>query len=757
SANSAALEAEQHEWEAQMSRPISWTILKPLELSAVHATLAAAQADGLINATGNQESGKDVYTVKAPTTLRGITAIRLEALSDVSLPGNGPGRSTTGNAVVSELRVALEPKERSRARFLRIELPGNEQMLSLAEVQAMSKGANIAIRGKASQSSTDFGGNPERAIDGNTDGDYFKANSVTHTRKEQNPWWEVDLKEDAEIEEIVVWNRTDGGSGPRLVNFKVALLDAARQLIWDQSVAASPNPSASIAPTGGRSIALQNPSADFNQAGFEVSKAIDGDPKSGWAFLQETGKPHAAVFETAPPIAANSEGTSLIFTIRQDHGANHTLGRFRLSATNAPLPVRELPNSIRAILAIEPSERAPGQRSEIAAYFLPFSKQFAALKTQIDAKKTALAKIAPVALPIMKERAADQRRKSFILNKGNFLLHGEEVTAALPVAFTSAPKGEVNRLTLAQWLISRENPLTARVAVNRFWAQLFGTGIVESEEDFGTQGQLPSHPELLDWLAVTFMDSGWDIKALLKTIVTSATYRQSSKAPSEHLQIDARNRLLAHFPRRRLDAEGVRDQALMLSGLLSSRIGGPSVYPPQPAGLWQVAFNGGQNGYPTSTGEDRYRRGLYTFLRRTMPNPTMTTFDAPSREICVIRRVPTNTPLQAFVALNDPVFVECAQALGRRLLHEGGLDDVARLRFGLQLCLGRPADEKQVAALQLLLNDALVTYRADPDSALKLATMPLGPLPADINAVNAAAWTVVANVLLNLDAVLTKN
>jgi hypothetical protein len=293
------------------------------------------------------------------------------------------------------------------------------------------------------------------------------------------------------------------------------------------------------------------------------------------------------------------------------------------------------------------------------------------------------------------------------------------------------------------------------VAVNRFWAQLFGAGIVETEEDFGTQGTLPSHPALLDWLAVEFMDHGWDMKSLLKTMVTSATYRQSSRVLPQHLAKDPRSRLLSRYPRRRLDAEFVRDQALALAGLLSEKIGGPSVYPPQPEGLWQAAFNG-ERTWPASKGEDRYRRGLYTFWRRTVPYPSMATFDAPSREICTVRRVPTNTPLQALVTLNDPAYVEMAQALGRRIIHEGGMMTTQRVRYALELVLARPAQPAQVGPLVTLYEKELSHYLKHPEAARKLATEPLGPLPEGLDVAEAAAWTVVANVLLNLDGVLAK-
>jgi hypothetical protein len=260
---------------------------------------------------------------------------------------------------------------------------------------------------------------------------------------------------------------------------------------------------------------------------------------------------------------------------------------------------------------------------------------------------------------------------------------------------------------------------------------------------------------LLDWLAVELRDNGWDRKRFLKMIALSATYQQSSRVTPELLEKDPRNRLLSRAPRRRLDAEMVRDQALALSGLLSHKIGGPSVYPPQPDGLWRVAFDG-MRAYPTSTGEDRYRRGLYTIWRRTVPYPSMTTFDAPSRESCTFRRLPTNTPLQAYVTLNDPVFIEAAQALGRRLVREGGATVEERIRFGLALVLSRPAKKDQIAALAKLFESELAHYRGAEKDALKLATEPLGALPADLNAAEAAAWTVIANVLLNLDGVLMK-
>jgi hypothetical protein len=437
------------------------------------------------------------------------------------------------------------------------------------------------------------------------------------------------------------------------------------------------------------------------------------------------------------------------------------------------------------LLSDEQKTRIDSLKAEIAALE---AKSDPKLKDEIAKKKKELDSIKPVPVPVMKEVAADKRRETHLLVLANFLQKGEKVEAGTPAFFPKLPPGAPpNRLGVAMWLMSKDNPLTARVAVNRFWSQLFGRGIVETEEDFGHQGTLPTNQPLLDWLAVQFRDGNdimgcpprglattkprpgptveaatairhvmkpWDVKGLLRLIVTSATYRQSSRVTPERLDKDPRNLLLSHYPKRRLDAETVRDQALALSGTLSHKIGGPSVFPPQPAGMWQAAFNG-ERTWATSTGEDRYRRGIYTFWRRTVPYPSMATFDAPSREICTIRRIQTNTPLQALVTLNDPVYLELAQALGRRIVREGGATTSDRISYALRLATSHPPAQPQVNALQDLYARELARYKADPESAKKLATEPLGALPPGMDASEQAAWTVVANVLLNLDSVLT--
>jgi mono/diheme cytochrome c family protein len=772
----AALATGQARWEqAVAEQEKTWVVLEPVEATATGGTTLERQPDGSLLASG-ESPDTDTYTVAVETPLSGITAFRLELLPDERLPGGGPGRVPGGgNLVLNDLKATVAPLGREPSglagRYVRVDLPGTARLLSLAEVQVFRGADNIALSGKATQSSVEYDGPPQLAIDGNTDGHYFDAKSTTHTAQEDNPWWEVDLGSIGDVNRIVLWNRTDNGAGTRLFNFRVSLLDADRNPVWEQTVAQPPNPSVDFTLGGPLAVALEGATADFEQDGWPAAKAIDADATSasGWAIAPQVNQRHVAVFQAANPVGGEA-GTRLTFTLAQLFGGQHTIGRFRISATTAARPVQALPGAIAEILATAPDARTAEQAAALAAHYRAKAAELRDLRNQVaavEAQRAELEKQIPTT-PIMRELAADQRRTTRMMVKGNFLNPADAVEPAVPEAFHPLPAdAAADRLGLARWLVSPENPLTARVAVNRFWAQLFGAGLVETQEDFGTQGLPPSHPELLDWLAIEFMEGAgrgqpgaptalpWDIRALLRLIVTSATYRQTSTAAPALLQRDPNNRLLARGPRFRLEAEMVRDQALAISGLLSRKQGGPSVYPPQPDGLWRAAFNG-ERTWATSTGEDRYRRGLYTYWRRTVPYPSMAAFDAPSREICTVRRISTNTPLQAFVTLNDPVYVELAQALARRMVAEGGSTPEDRARFGLRLCLCRPPHDAQVAQVVALYQKELDHYRQDATAAMQLATNPLGPLPEGQDPAELAAWTVVANVLMNLDGVLTK-
>jgi hypothetical protein len=326
----------------------------------------------------------------------------------------------------------------------------------------------------------------------------------------------------------------------------------------------------------------------------------------------------------------------------------------------------------------------------------------------------------------------------------------------LPPLPESAP---LNRLTLARWLVQPGHPLTSRVAVNRFWQMYFGIGIVKTQEDFGVQGEPPVHPELLDWLATEFVRTGWDVREMQKLLVTSATYRQASQVPKTLAERDPENRLLARGPRLRLPAEMIRDTALAVSGLLNGDIGGPSVQPYQPKGLWEeMAFGDGfsAQSYEQSHGKDLYRRGMYTLWKRTVPPASLATFDAPDREKCTARRAMTNTPLQALALLNDPTYVEAARALAQRALLEGGKDDKARIAFAFRLATARPPTGKESAVLRGLLKGRLALYKKDRPSALKLVSVGEAHRDRLLDPAELAAWTTVTSAILNLDETMTK-
>jgi hypothetical protein len=357
-------------------------------------------------------------------------------------------------------------------------------------------------------------------------------------------------------------------------------------------------------------------------------------------------------------------------------------------------------------------------------------------------------------VPILSE-LPDNSRKTRMQNRGNYLDLGPEVEPGFPVIFHAAPvERPLNRLSLARWLVDKDNPLTARVIVNRYWEALFGRGIVVTSEDFGSQGELPTHPELLDWLAVEFMENGWDTRALMRTIVTSAVYRQSSQITDAAAARDPDNRWLARGPRVRLSAETVRDQALAVCGLMSRNMYGPPVRPPQPNMGLAAAF-GGSTDWKTSEGSDRYRRAIYTTWRRSNPYPSMATFDAPNRDVCTLKRISTNTPLQSLVTMNDPVYVEAAQALARESVrHTSTLEE--RIAYAFRRCLLRSPREDERQSLVKLYHDSHAKFTGQPEAAVKIATVPIGELPENMDAVDVAAMTVIGNVLLNLDEMFLK-
>jgi len=443
-------------------------------------------------------------------------------------------------------------------------------------------------------------------------------------------------------------------------------------------------------------------------------------------------------------------GVLRITLVHASEFSGQGMGRFRLSATNtrAPLEAVQVPAELRPVLAIGPPTRTAKQASDLSMAFRKVAPSLDASRADLERLQDSLDSLGIVTTLVMGDRPTTEKLSTTIRIRGSFLSPGETVYAGTPAALNAWPEGlPKNRLGLAKWLVSRDNPLTSRVAVNRFWEQYFGHGIVETSEDFGAQGGRPMHPELLDWLAVEFMDRGWSQKAIHRLIVTSATYRQDSHVTPELEQRDPYNRLLARGPRFTVEAEMVRDIVLSASGLLSPKIGGPSVFPFQPEGVWDMPYN--DDKWTISKGEDRYRRGLYTFIRRTSPFPSMTVFDAPSRETCTVRRLRTDTPLQALTTLNDPVFVEAAGALAKRVIDEAGPAPAGRAALAFRLCTGRQPKPDELNAIVQNYESQREGFRQHPELAARVAGS--GAKDADM-----AAWIMISNALLNLDETVTK-
>ena len=512
--------------------------------------------------------------------------------------------------------------------------------------------------------------------------------------------------------------------------------------------------SAGDQPAESVAIPLGSPSADFAQENFAVARALDGNAETGWAIAPRQGVRVAAVFE-APSGTPTAAGMSrLTFQLGQDFGGGHVLGRFRLSATTATPPVRAdgTPEGIAEILAKPSDERTESERERIKNHHQGVDPEYQRLRGLVDDH----AKPAPVPSAARVRGLVDfaDGRSTFIHLRGDFRRRGDEVQpgtfAVLPPLEPAGDKA--NRLDLARWLVDRSNPLTARVEINRTWGHLFGRPLVASVEDFGLRGETPSHPALLDWLATEFMDRGWSRKAMIRLIVTSAAYRQSSLVRPELLERDPNNVWVARQSRFRPEAEVIRDLALAASGLLDPRIGGPSVRPPQPAGITNLTYGEGDK-WVTSAGGDRYRRGLYTLFRRTSPYPMLITFDAPDSNTCAARRERSNTPLQALTLLNDAAFVECARALAGAVPTDLDAAPEARVAPAFRACLAREPSPEEAA----ILGDLYRSTRDGLAHDLAAATDLAGPdLPAPVDPVDRAAWVVVVRALLNLDEFVTR-
>ncbi len=494
----------------------------------------------------------------------------------------------------------------------------------------------------------------------------------------------------------------------------------------------------------GKSVKIADASHSYAKNYFgknpaSAKAATDGDMQTGWTCSDRMGEAHEAVFNFASPLPATRE-----LRVKMDFARFFatSLGRFRISTTSAKTPVAgALPPEVRELLALPDAQLSQTQREALRNHFLITAPELEKEAGEIRSLRNSRPNMTTL---VMRERPPENPRPTFLHNRGEFLQPKEKVEPGVLSVLNPMPQGRRDRLAFARWLVSPENPLTARVTVNRAWAAFFGRGIVKTLDDFGLQGESPSHPELLDWLATEFVKNGWSQKKLHRLIVTSETYRQSSKVLSEQLAKDPENKYLARFPRARLEGEMVRDSALLAAGLLVEKIGGPSVRPPQPEGVIEVAY--GNAKWNASTGADRYRRSLYTFSKRTAPFALYNTFDAPTGEACIARRDVSNTPLQALTVMNDVVFSEAAQALGKKLAEgQGTIEE--RIAVGFRRVVSRAPHADETSLLAKFHAAQRTRFESKELDAAKFG----------VSSSDAGAWVVLARALFNLDEALTKN
>lgn len=510
-------------------------------------------------------------------------------------------------------------------------------------------------------------------------------------------------------------------------------------------------------------LKLKRAEADYSQKGYEIANVLDGKGRrNAWAVDGPTRKENRRAMFVLQEAIAPAKDTMLLLRVRMEAIGGHNIGRFRLSASSLPPDAVKLsgePFSPELKLAIQTvaAKRTPKQKKDIEAFFR------ANVENPLKEADTALAKVQRAfddfdrSLPNVMVMQEGPVRDTFVLKRGEYDKPGDKVTMATPAVLNPMPKdAPVNRLGLAKWLVDPANPLTARVWINRAWEKFFGYGLSKTAENLGSQAEYPVHPELLDWLATEFMRD-WDMKRLQKMIVMSAAYRQSSKVTPALLEKDPDNRLLARGPRFRLSGEIVRDQALAIAGLLVPKVGGPSVKPYMPEGVWdETSKYGDLRGYKADNGEGLYRRSFYTIWKRTAAPPTMMLFDAPSREVCTVKRSRTNTPLQALSLLNEVTFVEAAKALGEKMIKEGGSTPEQRIAWAFRRATARLPSSEEIVVLKKGLVERLARFQAEPELAKQFLALGTYKPDASIPAAELAAHGVTASVILNLSEVVTR-
>ncbi|MFT4556082.1 MAG: mono/diheme cytochrome c family protein [Planctomycetaceae bacterium] len=544
---------------------------------------------------------------------------------------------------------------------------------------------------------------------------------------------------------------------PEFTKGGFARSDSGNFVLTDFSVEAKRSKETEFSP-----VKIASAKASFEQGGLKIEKSFDGDSKTGWAVHNPSDMkiPRQAVYVFEKPIGG-SEGTSLIVRMKHESPhAFHNLSRFRILVTTQPEPKLDSSDGGREALVnalkVVPAKRNDAQKKLVGDAFRKGSPEVVAVQKKVDATKKQQSDVDKQIVRTMVMRERKDARETFVLNRGVWdqPIKEQPIQPGTPECLPGLPQdAPKNRLALAQWVVSKQNPLTPRVVVNRYWQRFFGTGLVTTTEDFGSQGERPTHPQLLDWLAAEFVDSGWNVKHMLKLIVMSATYQQSSKATPVMMEADSSNQWLARGARFRLTSHGIRDQALMVSGLLVSKLGGAPVKPYQPLGIWSD-LSLGKIKYEQDHGENLYRRTLYTFWRRASA-PTML-FDVATRQVCKVRTSRTNTPLHALVLMNDDTYVEASRKLAERVLLEGGASDDDRLAHGFRLATCRPSTVAERTVLLDVLKKVRVDYAANTEKVDALLSRGESPINDKVDRSELAAFAAVMNMVLNLDEVITK-
>jgi Protein of unknown function (DUF1549)/Protein of unknown function (DUF1553)/Planctomycete cytochrome C len=755
---------------------------------------------------------RDTYKFVIDSNLTDVTDVRIEAMADSSLPSGGPGRTPHGNFVLSEIEVSIAPLDGSapekRIKFSSAEADLSQDGYPVAQAIDDNSATGWAIQGPGKWNVTrtarfTLAEPAGLAVGARWTITLHQEHGAGHTMGRVRvaliqPIGDVAARRAKAVSEgFATWLKEARGQAaqwtvlhPQTARGDIALLtvleddsvlasgDQNKRQVYDLSYAADLKGVTALRlevlpderlPAGGPGrVYYEGPEGDFflcevtgvlagapqkfSSASHSFSslggadQLIDGDPVTGWSINGGQRQAHAAVLRFAEPLGDGSD-LALQMVCEKYYAAG--VGRFRISVTRDPraLVAHSWTGDIELLL-LRPEERyTPAERQQLMTYYLSTAPQLAAVRAEIEKLRGSMPQ-QPTTLAF-RERPANYPRATFLHKRGEFLQPTDrvepDVLSMLPGLPVDAPH---NRLGLARWLVDGRNPLTGRVTVNRMWQALFGRGLVRTTEDFGYQGELATHPELLDWLAVQIVNEHWSLKQMLRLIVTSATYQQASELSPELIARDPQNLLLARGPRFRLEAELIRDLTLRASGLLSEKIGGPSVFPPQPPGASSEGTYGPLD-WKTSTGEDRFRRGLYTFAKRTAPFAMTAAFDGPSGEACAARREISNTPLQALTLLNDAAVVEAAQALGR-LIADGPGTDRERAILLFRRVLTRPPSDHECELTLAFLGRQRARLTGGELKGADIAGLADGDVP------ERAAWTLVARALLNLDEAVTK-